>query len=179
MKEKPSKLDPYAERLDEWFGLQKLTLAAVQEQLRLDGLEVSLQRLSDWWAARSARHLQTRLLGQIASGSRECKEVEKAFGQDPPPELETLIKLHRVLIMKLSTMAVADPELLSLASGMMKPMIAYAKVQEQAKSRELDERKLALLERKAAELDHAKEVMASPLTAEEKQQKMKALFGIT
>lgn len=179
MKSKPSKLDAFAERLDEWFGIEKKTLSEVQEQLKLDGCVVSLSRLSDWWAARQSQLMQERLLAQISSGARQCKEVEKEFGNSPPPELETLIKLHRVLILKLSTAAVADPEILSMASQMMKPIIAFAKVQESAESRKLDERKLALMEAKAVQADKAKGVLENvDLSEDQKSARMRELFGI-
>src|ERR1017187_9260173 len=76
-KQKPSKLDPFAERLTQWFtpkdkGGDGLTLAAAQAQLKLDGCSVSPARLSLWWAARQQEFLRDTLLGQIASGARQC-----------------------------------------------------------------------------------------------------------
>jgi hypothetical protein len=141
MKSKPSKLDAFAERLDEWFGLEKKTLAQVQEQLKLDGCIVSLSRLSSWWEDRQTHRMQESLLAQITSGARQCKDVETQFAATPAPELETLIKLHRVLIMKLSTQANADPSLVETIFFMMKNVLEYSKIQEKRKDREFAESK--------------------------------------
>lgn len=138
MKSKPSKLDPHAERLDEWFGIQKLSIAQVQEQLKLDGCVVSSGRLSTWWAARQSQQMQNQLLAQISTGSNQCKEVEKQLGKNPAPELETLVKLHRVLILKLSSQANVDPSLYEVVFNMMKPVLKYAELQEKRKRNDLD-----------------------------------------
>lgn len=152
MKEKPSKLDQYAERLDEWFGIEKRTLAQVQEQLQLDGCAVSLSRLSAWWQRRQSMRQEEMLLAQITNGARQCKEVEAQFAGNPAPEMETLIKLHRVLILKLSTQAAADPEALELVGRLMKPTMEFAKLQEKRRELELQEQKYRdqVAERKAA-----------------------------
>lgn len=54
MKAKPSKLDPYAERLTEWFLHERKPLSWVRDQLKQDGVSISLSRLSTWWQRRSA-----------------------------------------------------------------------------------------------------------------------------
>lgn len=167
-KQKQSKLDQHADRLTEWFLAGK-TLKEAQEQLRLDGCVVSLSRLSDWWSARQRARQEESLLGQIASGARQCQAVEQAFGSNPPPELETIIKLQRVLIMKLSVAANADPELIELVARLTKPTMEYAKLQEKRMERELAERKYRDLvaEKKAAmerEISNAKS--SGGLTAE-------------
>lgn len=90
---------------------------------------------------RQAKRLQERLLRQIALGARQCKELERRFGKNPPPELETLIKLHRVLILKFSQEAQAAPRLFSLVKDLMKPVMDWARLQEQRQQRELAEKK--------------------------------------
>ena len=141
MKEKPSKLDAHAERLDEWFGVEKKTLAEVRDQLKRDGCSVSLSRLSGWWSARQGHLQEAMLLAQITNGARQCREVEQQFSTNPAPELETIIKLQRVLIMKLSVQANADPELIELVARLTKPTMEYAKLQEKRRELELQESK--------------------------------------
>jgi hypothetical protein len=141
MKSKPSKLDVFADRLDQWFGIEKKTLAEVQEQLQLDGCRVSLSRLSDWWSGRQSQLQGEALLKQIASGARQCKEVEQEFAKNPAPALETIIKLQRVLIMKLSVQANADPQLVELVARLTKPTMEFAKLQEKRREMELNEAK--------------------------------------
>lgn len=179
MKSKPSKLDAYAERLEEWFGADKKSLEEVQKQLALDGCSVSRSRLSDWWANRQKEKMQAALLGQITSGARQCQEVEAALGKTGAPELDTLMKLHRVLIFKLSTMGNIDPEMLELVNRMMRPVIQVARLKQLDAQNKLDERRVKLLEERAALAMQAEEITQSKLTPEEKQQRMKQIFGIT
>ncbi|MDE1907216.1 MAG: hypothetical protein KGH75_12280 [Rhodospirillales bacterium] len=127
-KEKKSKLDQFAERLDGWFGVEKKTISEVQKELALDGCSVSAGRLSEWWAERQRQHMQQSLLAQISIGANQVKEVEQAWGKNPPPELSTLIKLHRTLIWKLTTAGNVDPELLGLVSGLMKSAMEFDKL---------------------------------------------------
>lgn len=177
-KQRASKLDEYAERLDEWFLAGK-TLAQAQEQLRLDGVSVSLSRLSDWWSARQTARQQEKLLAQIATGARQCQEVEKQLAiSGGAPELETLIKLHRVLILKLSAEGNANPELLELVGQMMKPVIEFSKLEQKKRELELKERQVALLEAKAAQATAAEDVVKSTLSPQEKEQKMREVFGL-
>ncbi len=130
MKEKPSKLDAHAERLDDWFGVQNMTLDQVREQLLQDGVSVSASRLSKWWQNRRTRLLQERQLNLIASGAQQVREVEKAFSTSKAPELETLIKLHRVLVLDLSTKGIADPKMLELVNRMMRELRQYARLEQ-------------------------------------------------
>lgn len=143
----PSKLDPFAERLDEWFGVEKKTLKEVQAQLALDGCSVSLSRLSEWWEARTQEKAEARLLSQIASGAEQVVAVRKHFAQNAPPQLEMLIDLHRVLVMQMSTQAAANPDLIKLADQALRTVMEYVSGQTKAR---LKERELALAEGKWA-----------------------------
>lgn len=136
MKAKASKLDPYAERLQEWF-LEGKTLFEAQEQLRLDGCQVSLGRLSEWWEARQSWIQGEQLIKQITSGANQCREVRAAFGEHPAPELETIIKLHRVLAMQFATKANVDPKMMEQAERATKMALEFAKLEEKRAEREL------------------------------------------
>ena len=136
MKTRKSKLDAYEEALDalllpEREGGKNATLAIAQAQLA-DGqfgspLKVSLSRLSAWWQARQSAREQQRVLDKITSGRQRCDEIESELQEHPAPELDTLIKLHKVLILHLSSQGVADPALLKLADNMLDRVIGYAK----------------------------------------------------
>lgn len=120
------------------------------------------------------------MLSQIASGARQHHEVQKSFEKNPAPELETLIKLHRVLIMQLSTQAVEDPELLKLTDQLTRTVMEFISGQtkhglEQQKI-SLAERRVSLLEKKAAAFDAAKEVFTSTLSPEEQRQRLKEIL---
>lgn len=83
-----------------------------------------------------------QLLEQLAEAARQCKDLEREFGQHPAPELETIIKLHRVLVLNLSVQADQAPELLKLVKDLMKPIMDWAQLQEKTRQRELAEKKL-------------------------------------
>jgi hypothetical protein len=85
---------------------------------------------------RAARR-QEQLLEQIALGAQQCREVERQLSSCPAPELETIIKLHRVLILKFSAEAKAAPEMLKLVKDLMKPVMDWARLEEKRKDREL------------------------------------------
>src|ERR1017187_2467874 len=168
-KQKPSKLDPFAERLTQWFtpkdkGGDGLTLAEAQAQLKLDGCSVSPARLSLWWAARQQEFLRDTLLGQIASGARQCAAVEKSFAKNPAPELETLIKLQRVILLNLSTQANVDPSLLDLIGNSFKAVLTAEKLKLQRESLSLDREKFEL-ESAALMLDQALRAQADEINA--------------
>jgi hypothetical protein len=161
MKDRPSKLDAFAEQLEQWFELEHMTLAEAGARLHDAGCDVSLSRLSKWWMRRQGELIQDRILERIATGAQQCQEVEKQLAETPAPELDTLIKLHRVLIFRLSTEANANPELLELVDRLMKPVLGYYKLEDKRRETSLAERKYrdAVAEKKAVierELERAK-----------------------
>src|ERR1043166_284944 len=81
------------------------------------------------------------LLAQIAEGARHCKAIEAEFGKNPPPELETLIKVHRVMVLQLSSQKETDRETIGLVTALMRPVMEWARLQEKRKERELAEEK--------------------------------------
>lgn len=92
-------------------------------------------------SARRLRRLQEDLLEQIALAARHCRELEQQFGEHPAPELETLIKVHRALILNLSVQAEATPDFLKLVKDLMKPVMDWAQLQEKRRQQELAEQK--------------------------------------
>jgi len=82
-----------------------------------------------------------RLLAQIRAGARHCKALETEFGLNPPPELETLIKLHRVMVLQLSSQEEAKRASIGLVTALMRPVMEWARLQERRKERELAEEK--------------------------------------
>lgn len=127
---------------------EKKTLAEMLEWLKAEGCSSSASRLSKFLSDLRQQRLQDRLLNQIANGARQCKAVEQQFGDNPAPELDTLIKLHRVLILQLSTQGNADPEFLKLADQMMRTAMEFVSAQTKA---QFKERELSLGEAKFKE----------------------------
>ena len=136
-----SKLDPFAEKLDTWFGVEKITLDAAVERLAGLGCAVSPSRLSVWWAAQEQKQMQRNILGQIATGAQACKDIDKAFARNPAPEFGTIIKLVKVLILKTSAQANAKPEMIKSLVTLIGPALEYSKLQEKKAEREFSEQK--------------------------------------
>lgn len=163
-KPRHSKLDPFADGLAE-RDAQNVTLADMQAWLAENGCDVSLGRLSEFLSAQRQARMEATLLGRITNGSRLHSEVKAQFGENPAPELDTLIQLHRVLIMQLSAQAATSPELIQQASAAMRTVMEYTAGQTRAalesRKLELQERRVVLLEQKAAAFDQVKAAVNS------------------
>ena len=92
-------------------------------------------------APETPRELQERVLEQIAESGELCRELERQLRQHPCPELETIIKLYRVLALKLSAEAKTKPDRLQMVSALMRPVMEWARLEEKRKLRELAEQK--------------------------------------
>ena len=94
-------------------------------------------------------------------GAQQCEQVEKEFAENAAPDMETLLRLHRVLLLQLSTQASADPQLIKLVNQSMRTMLEYTQQQSREKlattlqdRREQSREKLvALQERRAVVLE--------------------------
>ena len=89
----------------------------------------------------SNQEIQEKLLNQISRGAALCAEVERRLAGNPAPELETLIRLFRVIILKLSVEANFAPDLLKLVNDLIKPVLDWARLEEKRKEREFAEHK--------------------------------------
>lgn len=109
------------------------------------------------------------LLERLDRCAAECEQVERVLGGRGVPELETIIKLHRLLILRLSLEAEAAPELFKLIEALMKPVMDWARLEEKRQERE------------QAELQRRNEQAASgadalqPATLEKIQQELSLL----
>jgi len=179
-KHRASKLDAVADELTEWFEAEHLTLDQARERLHEDhGIRVSRSRLSQWWARENERRMQQRLLERIATGARFCKQVRSKFsGASPAPDLDTLAGLIRVLVMQLSVRGQADPKTLEIVQRMMRMLIQHERARLKQQEIRIDQRRLELLERRAKQAEQAEEVAGSELSAEQKQERIKQIFGI-
>jgi hypothetical protein len=177
MKTRASKLDAHAADLEEWFG-KGMTLAEAKARLHERGVETSLANLSNWWSGRQERRVQEQVLDRIASGAAFNDRLAKSFSENPPPNLEALISLHRVIVMQLSVHGVANPNLLARIEGLMKSVMQYEMMRLKKQELDLDARRVELLEAKAKQADAAAEVIQGNLTPEEKATRIKEIFGL-
>ena len=123
----------------------------------------------------SPRARQQKLLNQIRRGAALCRALEHSLAANPAPEIETLIKLFRVLILKLSVEANAAPELLKLVNDLMKPVLDWARLEEKRKEREFAEHKYAAQKTagEKAKKDAGGENALSPQTLEKIERELK------
>ncbi len=103
--------------------------------------KVSSKRAPRQLSRRQQQRLREQLLAQIAIGARHCAELEAEFGRNPPPPVETLLKIYRVLILKLSAEAQVQPEQFKLAVSLLRPVLENERIEELRKHRELAEQK--------------------------------------
>jgi hypothetical protein len=89
----------------------------------------------------TARGCQEQLLNQIEQGAKHCQEIEAQLRTHPAPGLETIIKLYRVLVLKLSAELQARPEKLALINSLIKPVLDWERLEEKRKDRELEQQK--------------------------------------
>lgn len=85
---------------------------------------------------RRAQRLQTLMLRLITEGAQQASELERQLASHPPPELETLLKLHRVLILQLTLNAADSSDRLTVAQELMRPLMQWAQLEEKRRARE-------------------------------------------
>ena len=83
-------------------------------------------------------------------------QVEKQFAEAAAPDVETLLKLHRVLLLQLTTQASADSPLIQLVNPSMRPVLEHARHQSREKLVALQDRRAVVLEEKLRLVKEAK-----------------------
>jgi hypothetical protein len=176
MKARKSILDAHAAKLADWEA-ESLTLAQMCERLAEAGCKVSPSRVSDYLSRSRSDKMRADLLTQISTGAQQIKDVEEQFSRNPAPGLETLIKLNRVLILKLSTMGNADPSLIELATSLTKTAMDYEKLNVKREELELTREKFEHLKALAERAGETERALDADLTAEERAQRIKEIYG--
>jgi hypothetical protein len=161
-----SKLDPFAETLLSMNDEGK-TLGEIVAWLKQEGVSVSFSRLSEFLESLRSARSQKQILGDIVSGSAKCREIDEAFRKNPAPELESIIKLLKVLIMQLATSGLADKESLKLADQFTRTALEFISGQTKAIFKE---REVSLAEDKAAEAKKSDQQKALELCLDEAKQ---------
>ena len=88
-------------------------------------------------------------------------------------ELDALRKDGNSVGAVIEVMEVVSPYTVAMADS-----VKAVKVLLQREDQKIDERKLKILEAKATQADQAKEVATSNMTPEQKQEKMRSIFGL-
>jgi hypothetical protein len=89
------------------------------------------------------------VLAQLERSAGFCRKVQDQLAGFATPELEIILKLYRILILKLGTTAEAKPEHWEILKDLMRPVMDWARLEEQQKEREFTEQKYQ--DEKAAE----------------------------
>jgi hypothetical protein len=135
-----SRLDAHREDLEMWFEVEKISAKEAIKRLAKKGCSVCDRTLYAWWRKRRSKLLEERMLTQLGEAGKQCAELEKAFEKNPAPEIETLIKLHRVMALKLSNEVEGTPEIARLVAAIMKPLLEWQRIEEQRLAREAAEK---------------------------------------
>jgi hypothetical protein len=120
----------------------------LQKWLKDEGVVVGHSTVADFVSLLLQKREREQLLDRITSGASQVREVEERFKNNPAPELETVIKLYRVLILQLSTSGQGDVELLKLADQLTNTVAQIFSAQTKARFKE---REVTLAEQKAVE----------------------------
>ena len=180
-KQQHSKLDQFEAQLLEMDDAGK-TLAEMLAWLKEESCSVALSTLSRWLESARGSAAQERMLNLVASGSAHCQELDRAFSANPAPELETLIRLFKVLILKLTTEGAADPKQLRMADQLSRTALEFINGQTKANFKKIEleqaERKLQIAEKRAAQAEATEKVLTSTLTPEEKEAEYRRIFGM-
>lgn len=179
MKTRKSKLDLFSEQLTEWFAANK-TYAEVQKFLaEKHGLSISVSRLAAWWDGQMQKRQEEELQERICRASRLTAEVEAQFAKNPAPELGQILKVLNVIILELQLRSKEEPAYIKMLPSLVGQALDALKIQQGEKKLGLDERRIKLLEARAQQAEAAQQVTESNLSPEEKQQKMRSIFGIS
>jgi hypothetical protein len=135
---------------------------------KASGLAPAAEPACEAAPALSAEEMLESLLAQIAKGGKLCQEIERQFKQHLCPELETIIKLHRTLVLTLCGQAQDMPDRAALVSALMKPVMEWARLEENRKRREWAEQKhrAEVAARQAATTERAAPKVLTPETLE-------------
>jgi hypothetical protein len=178
---KHSRLDPFSEQLLK-MDEEKKTLEQMVKWLKRRGVSIEANSVSRFlWKSRCLR-LEEQLFANIVNGSHLGQAAEKTFKKNPAPGLETAVKFLRVLVMQLMTKGAADRDLLKMAGRMMNTAVYFAKEKTKAHLEQrklgLQERRVKLLEKKAAQADATDKVLTEPmLSPEERERRIKEIYG--
>ena len=183
MKARKSKLDPHQAKVWQWCELEKLSLAEACARLKeFHGCDVSQGRLSSFLESLRSKQMVEQQLDRIASGAQTCKELDAQYAKHPAPQVGQIMALFRTLIMQLAVTGGSNPDLLKLATEMLKPVLAAMAEERKDKEHLLS---VETFRRQTCELflewqqnQDALRIAASPSThAEKLDQLYLAMFG--
>jgi hypothetical protein len=173
-KKRPNKLDRYAEQLDGWLGVEKITLDEALERLVGLGCSSSRSSLSVWWQRRYQEQCDAEILRMIVSGKQRMDKVKETLKENPAPEFGVIEEMVRVLTMQLVTQGFVNPELLEMADRFTGKAIEFLKEQGKEKDRALAREKFEALEAKVRKAREELRKLSDP-KAQSSEEERKAI----
>lgn len=158
--------------LEQWLFEENISLDEAQKRVWQDfNVRCSTASLSGFYQ----RVSQRRLLERITENARKATEIEDQFQKNKAPVPAAVVKLVTQLAFEEITAGkdldkdfVVKLTKLAVDSGL------------KAKKLELDERRIALLEEKAQQATEAEKALSdSKLTPEEREKRMRQIFGLS
>lgn len=128
------------------------------------GVRVAISAFTPFWD----RYCAPAFLARRAKAVGLADEVAQVAEARPGRFDEATVAALKQLAFEMSVSPTADP----------KAVKAYFTLLLKYRDQDLEERRVALLEKKAAQADQAKDVVASALSPEEKQLKIRQIFGM-
>ena len=149
------------------------TLAETCAWLKADGLKISSGNLSSWLS-------DWRLSSIFRHSESKAVQFRDWLAKAQPALSEEALDQRAALMFQFAAVESGDAETwLAIASARQKGKTDAARLELARQKVEIDSRKLKLLEARAAQADAANRVVASKLTPEEKQLKLRQIFGMS
>jgi len=133
IKAKSSKLDPFEEALFDMEDAKK-TLTEMRQWLAGQGVTISVSGISQYLSIRRQRRERDQMLEQIATGQQEHTQLKAAFVAHPEPDLETMIKLSRFIMMQQAMHVAAKSDFTRRSCEMTKMVLNFIKSQVKMRS---------------------------------------------
>jgi hypothetical protein len=118
-------LEPFAEQLLA-IDADRHSPVGMVEWLEQQGVKCRPDDIRRFFIARRRRLEQQQILDNIKAATEMCRKVEKLLDKNTAPALVTLMKLHRCLLLKLSTEEKINPEQIKLVDQLLRTEIAFA-----------------------------------------------------
>ena len=172
-------LHSYEEDLEAWLVREGITYRAAAARIAEKyGDTVSIKQLHSWYRRRNERTLKETILRNITAGAEATRQIRAQAERHGVPDLDSLISWVRVLIAQLATRPDAAVDVESL-TGLIRPAIEWAKIQQKDRTLEMDREKLELLKRRAALAVEAEGVLKDgSLTPEQMMARFRETFGL-
>jgi hypothetical protein len=154
---------PEERKMEIFERLDKDGIVKTRAWLREDGLVIGSTALADFWHSWAAElRLRQAEVQRLAV-------IERMAAERPDVSLEQVEEFADAMFLMKAT-----------AEGDAKAFTGIRKITEGAKRTKLESRRITILERKAAQADKAEAALKDQsLTMEERQAKLREVFGIT